>query len=149
MIADVQDLQEIWTPKQSKLIEWLATPKQDRKPETIELLAERLDVNAATLHRWKKQDGFQDAVNALTRSEVSARLPEVYGALLREAEKGSFQHIKLVLELSGDYVEKNETKVTVTAELTADERAQASKETEEWKQKKAAEISNGSNANSA
>lgn len=137
-------MQENWTVNQLKFIEWLALPKQDRKPETVELLAEQLGINAVTLYRWKKQDGFQDAVNTLARTTVGARLPEVYGALLREAEKGSFQHIKLTLELSGDYVERSETKITGILEITADERAVATKELDEWRnQKKSDEISNG------
>jgi hypothetical protein len=138
-------MQENWTPNQLKFIEWLATPKQDRKPETVELLAGALGMNAATLWRWKRLDGFQDAVNALARAAVSSRLPEVYGALLREAEKGSFQHIKLTLELSGDYVERNETKISGSLEITADERAQASKELSEWdkQQRQAVEMLSG------
>lgn len=137
-------MQENWTVNQLKFIEWLALPKQHRQPETVELLAEQLGINAVTLYRWKKQDGFQDAVNTLARTTVGARLPEVYGALLREAEKGSFQHIKLTLELSGDYVERSETKITGILEITADERAKASKELDEWRnQKKSDEISNG------
>lgn len=127
-------MQENWTPNQLKFIEWLATPKQDRRPETVELLAAEIGVNAATLWRWKKLDGFQDAVNALARSSVSTRLPEVYGALLREAEKGSFQHIKLALELSGDYVERSETKISGNLEFSADEAAKAARELAEFQQ---------------
>lgn len=121
-------MQENWTPDQLRLMEWIATPKQDRKPETMELLADELGVNAATMWRWKKLDGFQDAVNALARASVGNRLPEVYGALLREAEKGSYQHIKLTLELSGDYIERNETKISGNLEFNADEAAKAAKE---------------------
>lgn len=132
----MQDLQEKWSVKQGKFIEWLATPRQDREPSTVELLAERLDVNPATLWRWKKLDGFQDAVNELARNSVHSRLPEVYGALLREAEKGSFQHIKLTLELSGDYVERSEQKIIGSLELTADERGLATKELDVWNEQK-------------
>lgn len=129
-------MRENWTANQLKFIEWLATPKQDRQPDTVELLAERLDIHAATLYRWKKLDGFQDAVNALARGSVHSRLPEVYGALLREAEKGSFQHIKLTLELSGDYVERSEQKIIGSLELTADERGLATKELDVWNEQK-------------
>lgn len=128
-------MQENWTPNQLKFIEWLATPKQDRKPETVELLAEELGVNPATMWRWKKLDGFQDAVNALARASVGSRLPEVYGALLREAEKGSFQHIKLALELSGDYVERSETKISGNLEFNADEAAKAARELAEFQRR--------------
>jgi hypothetical protein len=103
-------MQENWSANQLKFIEWLAMPKSDRQPDTIELLAAQMGVNPVTLYRWKKQEGFQEAVNALARASVGSRLPEVYGALLREAEKGSFQHIKLTLELSGDYVEQSNVK---------------------------------------
>lgn len=41
------------------------------------------------------------------------------------------------------FTDMSETKITGTMDITADERAQAQKETEEWKQKKAAETSNG------
>lgn len=141
----MQDLQDKWSAKQSKFIEWLALPKQERQPETVELLAEQLDVNPATLWRWKKLDGFQAAVNDLARGSVQSRLPEVYGALLREAEKGSFQHIKLTLELSGDYVERSEQKIIGSLELTADERGLATKELDVWNEQKksSAETSNG------
>jgi hypothetical protein len=121
-------MQENWTPNQIRFIEWLATPKLERKPETVELLAAEMGVNAATLWRWKKLDGFQETVNHLARTTVHSRLPEVYGALLREAEKGSFQHIKLTLELSGDYVERSETKISGNLEFSADEAAKAAKE---------------------
>lgn len=132
----MQELQETWTPQQTEFIEWLALPKKERKPKTVELFAKRLNVDPATLWRWKKLDGFQNAVNELARNSVQIRLPEVYGALLREAEKGSFQHIKLTLELSGDYVERSEQKIVGSLELTADERALATKELDVWQEQK-------------
>lgn len=121
-------MQENWTPNQLRLMEWLATPKQERNPETVELLAEAMGVNPATTWRWRKLDGFQDAVNAMARANVGDRLPEIYGALLREAEKGSYQHIKLTLELSGDYIERSETKISGSLEFNADDAAKAAKE---------------------
>jgi hypothetical protein len=103
-------MKDSWTEKQLKFIEWLSLPRYARTPPTQEMFAETIGVSDLTLWRWKKLDGFQESVNALARQTVGAKLPEVYGALLREAEKGSFPHIKLALELSGDYVEKSETR---------------------------------------
>jgi hypothetical protein len=54
------------------------------------------------LSKWKGIDGWQEAVNAIARNAVGEHLPEVYGALVREAEKGSIQHIRTVLELTGE-----------------------------------------------
>lgn len=92
-----------WTADQSKFIEWLATPRFDRIPPTQEMFAAQLGVDDGTLWRWKKLEGFQDDVNKLARAGLGHRLPEVYGALFREAEKGEFQHIQLLLELTGEY----------------------------------------------
>lgn len=36
---------------------------------------------------------------------MNESLPEIYGALRREAEKGSFPHIKLSLEITNEYTE--------------------------------------------
>ncbi len=94
-----------WSATQIRAQEWLAQPKYDRTPPTQLMLAEQLGITEATISRWKSAAGFQEAVNTLARATIGTKLSEVYGALLREAEKGSYQHIKLVLELSGDYVE--------------------------------------------
>lgn len=95
---------EKWTLNQRRVQEWCATPRSARIPPTQELLAEQIGVGDRTITRWRQEVGWQEAVNAIARKQVGVKLPEVYGALLREAEKGSYQHIQLVLELSGDYV---------------------------------------------
>jgi len=95
-----------WTTNQKRFQEWLATPKIIRTPPTQDMLAGDLGLNAATLSRWRKLDGFQDAVTALARKFLSDDLPDIYGALRREAVKGSFNHIKLSLELSGEHIER-------------------------------------------
>ena len=95
-----------WTTNQKRFQEWLATPKSIRTPPTQDMLAQDMGLNAATLSRWRKLDGFQDAVTALARKFLSDDLPDIYGALRREAIKGSFNHIKLSLELSGEHMER-------------------------------------------
>lgn len=97
--------------EQQTLQRWLALPKKDRKPKTIELLAFELNVDPATLWRWRRSEGFMDEVKKLIREQLDDDLAEIYSALRRESKKGSFQHIKLSLELSGDYVERSELKV--------------------------------------
>ncbi len=112
------EMQADWTDNQRKLIEWRACPRYERIPPTQEMLAASIGVDPATLTRWTKLPGFQDEVNILARQSIGAKLPEVYGALLRQAEAGSFEHIRLTLELSGDYVKQqknfNEDKGEVT-----------------------------------
>lgn len=95
-------MQDNWTPSQRKLIEWLATPRFERAPPHQEMLAERLGVNPATLWRWRNKPGFQEAVNRYARQMLVNDLPDIYGAIVREAIKGSYQHAKLALELAGE-----------------------------------------------
>ena len=98
-----------WSTNQRRFIEWLALPKYERFPPTQDLLAAEMGLNPATLTRWKKEDGFQRAVNDIAQQHLGGSVPEVLGALRREAEKGSYQHIKLFLEILGLHVEKQET----------------------------------------
>ena len=98
-----------WSTNQRKYQEWLALPKYERFPPTQDLLAKEMGVNPVTLTRWKQLDGFQKAVNDIAQQHLGSGVPEVMGALRREAEKGSFQHIKLFLEVLGLHVEKQET----------------------------------------
>ncbi len=95
-------MSKIWSRNQKQFQVWLALPKYERFPPTHELLAPEIGVCNATLSRWKKQDGWNEAVNDIARNAVGEHLPEVYGALLREAEKGEIQHIRTVLELTGE-----------------------------------------------
>lgn len=91
-----------WTKKQRRLQEWVATPRYARFPPTQELLADELGVHCKTLSKWKRKPGWQEAVNGIAREGLYESLPEVYGALVREAVKGSIHHIRTVLELVGD-----------------------------------------------
>jgi hypothetical protein len=96
------DLPIKWTPPQIRLINWLALPKYERIPPNQELLADELGVDPGTLTRWKRKEGIQEEVNRIAKAGLSRAVPEVYGALIREAERGSIQHIRTVLELIGD-----------------------------------------------
>lgn len=95
-----------FTANQLHLIEWLATTKYDRQPPTQEALADKLGVRRETLSRWKQLPELKLAVVKRARELLGDDLPEVYAALGREAIKGSFQHIKLILELTGEYTDK-------------------------------------------
>jgi len=89
-----------------KIQRWLALPSVERKPNTQEELAVLIGVNPATLSRWKQLAGFMGEVKRLIRDELADDIADIYGALRKEAKGGSFQHIKLALELTGDYVQK-------------------------------------------
>jgi hypothetical protein len=102
----IENQDVLWTNEQIIFQHWLALPKKERKPKTIELFADFLNIGPATLYRWRKLDGFDAEVRKLIKENLHDDLPEIYAALRREAKIGNFQHIKLALELTGDYVQK-------------------------------------------
>ena len=87
---------------QQRYIEWLATPRLQRSPSKQPGIAAELGKSTRTLQRWQKLPGFWDAVIALSRQMLRERLPDVYGAIAREAEKGSHQHARLALEVTNE-----------------------------------------------
>ncbi len=92
-----------FSTNQLKFIEWLAIPREERSPPTQDLLASKMSINRRTLYRWRQEEDLQKAVLQRARDFLSDDLPNIYGALRREAKKGSYQHIKLALEMTGEY----------------------------------------------
>jgi hypothetical protein len=97
-----------FSARRLRFIDWLATTKYERKPSTQELLAAEMGINPRTLTRWKSMPELSEAVTRRARDLLGDDLPEIYGALRREAIRGSFQHIKLAMEMAGEYVERHE-----------------------------------------
>ena len=94
--------------KQLKAVEWLAASKYDRHPPTQALLADEIGVRRETISRWRSEPDFKDAITARARELLGNDLSEIYAALRREAIAGSFQHIKLAFEMTGEYSPKQE-----------------------------------------
>ena len=97
---------------QQEYIQWLATSKYDRIPSTQVEFGKIVGRTDKTLQRWQKLPGWWDAVIAESRYRLRTNIPEVYESVAREAEKGSYQHAKLALELVGEYVEKRHTELS-------------------------------------
>lgn len=100
-----------WSPEQIRFQEWLALPRQMRQPATQEALAEELGVHWVTLSKWKKREGFMEAVSELARRHLIAALPDVYGSLVDEAVRGDVAAIKLYLQLLGEVTERSQIEV--------------------------------------
>ena len=95
-----------WTPSQLKAIYWFATPKVERKPRFQKEFAETLGVREETISRWKNDPDLSAEVGRVARAELGKDLPEVYGTLRKMAIRGSFQHMKLYLELLEEHREE-------------------------------------------
>jgi hypothetical protein len=89
-------------------MEWLATPTGDRQPLRQGAFAKEIQVNEATLWRWRKLPGFMGEVNRLVDEHLADDYSEITDALKREARKGSIQHIRTYLEMIGKYVPRQE-----------------------------------------
>ncbi len=95
-----------WTPNQLRTIYWLATPESLRESRTALTFAAKIGVRNETISRWKNDPDLRAEVNRVARAELGKDLPEVYGTLRKLAIKGSFQHMKLYLELLEEYREE-------------------------------------------
>lgn len=95
-----------WTSNQRKFMAWLAVPSKLREPATQGEFAKEIGVVDSTLSRWKKETGFGAEVGRLSRELVKDDLPDIFGALIGQAKAGSFQHIKLALEVAGEHTDE-------------------------------------------
>lgn len=91
-----------WARNQQAALVWYATPPDRRLPSTAKALAERLGVDEATIHRWRKADGWDEAVQEIAKLHLVRHRPNIYGALIRQAEAGDIKAIRLYHELIGD-----------------------------------------------
>jgi phosphoglycolate phosphatase-like HAD superfamily hydrolase len=84
---------------QMKVIKWLTSPENERKPETLEDLATEIGVRPATIQRWRTRK-----LDALAAEEARMRLlehlPGVYETMAKLAEDGSHEHIRLFLRIA-------------------------------------------------
>jgi len=61
-------------------------------------MASDLGIDVVTLRTWRKDPEFSEAVIKRARELLKDALPDIYSSLVREARKGNFNHIRLVLE---------------------------------------------------
>ena len=95
--------------------EWLAVPKKLRQPRTQKELADLLEVCPDTLSRWKKDPRVRGRAYDLARTRIETELPDIIQTIIDKAKDGSYQFVRLALELT----EKYASKVTVETHNTS------------------------------
>ena len=126
------------SPHQELFAEWLAVPRQLRHPKTQKEFAARLDVCPDTLSRWKKDPDLQAQVYTLAHKRLENSLPDVLGVIIDNAMAGSYQFVKLILELTQKY----SIKITVQSDqpqIGIEQYSALIKQIETWEQERAAE----------
>ena len=71
---------------------------------TIEKVAEKVGVTERTIHLWKQDPNFVEAIYDRYMLEFGVEIPAVLNAMVREAKEGNVQAGRLVLEHSGKLV---------------------------------------------
>lgn len=71
---------------------------------TIQNVAKKVGVTERTVHLWKQDPNFVEAIYDRYMLEFGAEIPAVLNAMVREAKEGNVQAGRLVLEHSGKLV---------------------------------------------
>ena len=71
---------------------------------TIEKVASKVGVTERTVHLWKQDPNFVEAIYDRYMLEFGSEIPAVLNAMVREAKEGNVQAGRLVLEHSGKLV---------------------------------------------
>jgi len=75
-----------------------------KKPKTLKEISKSVGVDTSTIWRWFNKDSkFSNWINDLARELLKKSLAKLYMVALREAEKGQFNFVRLLLEISGEY----------------------------------------------
>lgn len=75
-----------------------------KKPKTLKEIAKLVGIDTSTIWRWFNKDSeFSNWINESARELLSKNLAKLYMVALREAEKGQFNFVRLLLEISGEY----------------------------------------------
>jgi hypothetical protein len=115
-------------PRRLRLMEWLTTPKSERRPATTEGLARELGCSVGILYAWQKKPDFraawelraQDVVG--TPDRARAVLDTLFVAATDPKNRAQVQAAKLYLEATNQ-IRPPQLEVTVKkpSDLTDDE----------------------------
>ena len=100
-----------WDWRKALYIAWSCVPKARRQPATEEELAVLLNLkNTRTIRQWKQKfPEIEERIAELPKQLLIGHLADVYDALVMVATMpipSAHQDRKLLLELTGDYVQK-------------------------------------------
>ena len=101
------------TPCEQRILEVLLNPENRKK--TVTEICRIADVDRKTYYNAFKKPEFVELVKEESRRLVQAAILPTIHTFIKETEKGSFQHGKVLLEMADLYREKKETKTELQA----------------------------------
>jgi hypothetical protein len=125
-----------WPWRQAAYIAWASSPKEGRTPKTQDQLArEHLGLNSdRVIATWRARNpAIQDMVAFLQAAPLWESRADQFRALIEGANKAGqdykfFNHLKLAMEMRGDYVPKSELEALLRAKADSGDPADLPRE---------------------
>lgn len=103
------------TKQEKKLLEALLNP--ELRTKKISVICDTIKLDRNVYYRAMKKEGFRELLNREAKALVGESVIPIINAFKKQAEKGSFFHGKILLEMAGMYTEKQEIKVEAHIDL--------------------------------
>ncbi|MHB8061268.1 MAG: phBC6A51 family helix-turn-helix protein [Ruminiclostridium sp.] len=112
------DSKIIYTPTKAEesLLDIMLSPENRMK--SVADICKLAKVDRATYYRAFQKPEFVEIYNKRSVDLVKQSVASVLNTFVREAQRGSFQHGKVLLEMAGVYTEKSDVNVSGTLETS-------------------------------
>lgn len=104
------DYNENLTKAEQNLLEVMLNPENRMKSVTD--ICKLAKIERVTYYRAFQKPEFVEIYNKRSVDLVKQSVASVLNTFVREAQRGSFQHGKVLLEMAGVYAEKSDVKVS-------------------------------------
>lgn len=104
------DYNENLTKAEQNLLEVMLNPENRMKSVTD--ICKLAKIERVTYYRAFQKPEFVEIYNKSSVDLVKQSVASVLNTFVREAQRGSFQHGKVLLEMAGVYAEKSDVKVS-------------------------------------
>ena len=116
------------TSKQKVLLEALINPENHFK--NISRICKEIGIERKTYYNIMGKEEFKVLYESLTHSLVKDSIGPVINTFIAKAQEGSFQHGKVILEMSGLYNEKQD--INISGGLTFENGLRELMDEDEW-----------------
>ncbi len=109
------EIEQKLTKAEQSLLEALLNPENRMK--SVADICKTAKVDRSTYYRAFQKQEFVEVYNRHSVNLIKQSVSSVINTFIREAQRGSFQHGKVILEMAGLYAEKQDVKVSGSMEI--------------------------------